>query len=539
MEALLPGTPQIVEMHERVRARQMEDYRQERARALETGLREARKLQMAGALEEAIASCNTLSAEFPGVSSIENLKAIVQQELSAKSRGELLETLLKEARGIIWDRRLSEAVSFLETALEQFPADLALERLLTAARALITDGSRTEALATVLESARTFRNQSRFDEALEVLKEGIRVNGQETVLTDFLRVVSLDNEEQRSREKLSRYIRDSVMLLGAGSAAESLAILREGANPVSLSSFARNGARHRRKKVSPGRTKKRSSPRCAKPCLIESKPTTLPGSAGRSLQRSPPAAGFQGPDSDRYESAGARSGRRSGEAHRVPGARDRERDRHRRLEPRPREQRSCPQRIPEQIVFDSLATRISQSQKNAEVEKALSDARELLNKGKLDEAGLSSHTWNRNTARTRCGRRKKAGWMSCRASWPNCARRRSCATAVSSKTPERSWSAWWRVPARAAPLLRPRPPRSSRSSVPNWTHGQVPPQRRKSQRSLGNCVPLAATGFPNRPAFATAAGKPCPKPEFRRRNDCGRTGAWIANRRMVFRTLYV
>jgi hypothetical protein len=219
------------------------------------------------------------------------------------------------------------------------------------------------------------------------LKDGIRVHGPETALTDFVRVLSLDNDEQRSREKLGRYIREAAMLLGAGSAAESLALLREArtqypSHPsleMVLATAEESFARQNEKEIVAA---------VRKATLEKEQAGDLVGAReeiSKGLRRLPASKDLIQIDISlrervllaerekriEYLVREIQSAMEQGDWHRAKA-----------------ENASARNEFPEQIAFDELATQIARSQKDAEVEKALGDARDLLGKGKLEDAAF-------------------------------------------------------------------------------------------------------------------------------------------------------
>ncbi len=227
LEAAYPGSQQIGELNARVRSRQIEEFRRERLDRLESGLARGRDLQREGQLQDAISVLESLLDELPGVPAIENLRMSIREEISAGERARDLEVILTEARTLLWSQRAQEATTLLEAARKKYPSDSALERLLEAAHALIADAERQTSVSKITDRARWLRKQGQFEEALDLLKSSIRVHGQDTVLVDLSRVVGLELEDKRSIERLVRYRRDANQLMASGANSEALALLRD------------------------------------------------------------------------------------------------------------------------------------------------------------------------------------------------------------------------------------------------------------------------------------------------------------------------
>jgi len=124
-------------------------------------------------------------------------------------------------------RRVTESIELLENARKRFPSDGGIERLLEAARAIDYEEERQKGVQAILESERALRAHGKLDDALELVKSGIRLHGQDVVLSDLCRVIGLEIEDRRSRERLDQYRRKAEDLLKSGSPAEALGVLRE------------------------------------------------------------------------------------------------------------------------------------------------------------------------------------------------------------------------------------------------------------------------------------------------------------------------
>jgi eukaryotic-like serine/threonine-protein kinase len=227
LETDFPGLQQIGELQNRIRTRQIEEHRRERLNRLESGLAAIRELQRSEQLAEALEIVESLLADFRGVAAVENLKASIAEEISARQRLQEMSALIQEARDFLWSRRVTEAIALLDSGRKQFPSDAGIERLLEAATAIDHEEDRQRGVLAILESARALRTQGRLDDALELVKSGIRLHGQDVVLSDLTRVIGLDIEDRRSRERLDHYRRNAEEFLGSGSPAEALALLRE------------------------------------------------------------------------------------------------------------------------------------------------------------------------------------------------------------------------------------------------------------------------------------------------------------------------
>jgi serine/threonine protein kinase len=227
IESEYPGSHQIGELHNRVRQRQAEHERRERLDRLESGLKEIRAVHRAGELSDALELIAVIHDEFHGVAALENLKAAIEEEVSARARLAEISKLLQDSRDLLWAKRLAECIAMLENGRRKFGTDAGIERILEAARALEQEAERQSGVLAILASARDLRAQERFDDANELLKSGIRLHGQDVALSDLSRVIGLQVEDRRATERIENYCSKAEALLRTGSPSDALAVLRE------------------------------------------------------------------------------------------------------------------------------------------------------------------------------------------------------------------------------------------------------------------------------------------------------------------------
>ncbi len=382
-----PGKPQIADLESRIQARQMDDYRRKRAAWLESELSKARQLQADGAFPQALQVLDALLADFANFPALRQLRAAIQEEIAAVERAAGLGTLLQNARDLIWKRQLPEAIAVLESGAKSYPGDAGVLYLFKAAQALQMDESRQRSLAEIASQARALRKQNRLDEALELLKTGLKTHGSDTVLTDLGRIATLEQESRRGFDKLQGYRAKAADLLAAGSISEALALLREARGWFPLDPMLELHEAEAEERYAQGNEQE------------------LVGAALRSVAE--------------REKKGDLAGALEDVAmvlHRVPGSKELQAasanltakllavEREKRIQKLAQDVRramdngewtkavesaaAARREFPDQIVFDELAGQIPARQRQAEVEKAVGGVREHLKQGDLESAAI-------------------------------------------------------------------------------------------------------------------------------------------------------
>jgi hypothetical protein len=388
LETEYPGSQQIGELQNRIRARQTEQQRQERLDRLESELKEIRALHRKGQLGEALNLIALMHEDFRGVAALGNLKASIEEEVSASQRLAEISKLIQESRDLLWEKRLPECIALLESGRKKFSADAGIEHLLDAAKALEHEAERQTSVLAILESARDLRAQGSFDDAIELLKSGIRLHGQDVALSDLSRVIGLETEDRRSIERLDNYCRKAEELLRSGSPSEALALLRE-----ARSQYPSEPSLELLLGTAEEKYARQSEHEIVTSVLHASserqKTGDLAGAMeeiGRGLRRLPAAKDLlQAAASlrDRIQSAerDKQVERFVGEIGNAIEAGDWARARLAIV--------SGKREFPDQVVFDDLSAQVQSKQHEAETEKAVAGVREYLKTGNLQSAAVA------------------------------------------------------------------------------------------------------------------------------------------------------
>ena len=192
-----PVSPQSTDLR-----RQIEDDRRaaelRRRKALfQEALGAARELLLAGKLDAALAAAEALSTEFPEEQSAKEFSTEVQQAVAAQQRIIGVAEVSRIARRTIGNLQFDEAIQLLDEGLEKYPDDPALIRLRDTAVNAETARRRYFAIQEIHAEAVKHFEAGDLDEAIRVLDSSQAEYGEETVLVTYKQ--HLENE---------RYLRD-------------------------------------------------------------------------------------------------------------------------------------------------------------------------------------------------------------------------------------------------------------------------------------------------------------------------------------------
>lgn len=387
LEKAYPGSHPINDLQNRIRARQMEEFRRQRAALLEKELYKARQLQAEGEFARSLDVLDTLGSDFQGVSAIKNLRGTISEEIGAGQRAAGVTELLDSARNLLWSKRLSEAAALLEHGLQSFPADGGVQRLLETVKALHLDAARQNSLAETAAQARALRRQNRLDDAMELMKNGLKLHGNDTILSDMSRIAMLEREDRRSREQLQCFQKTASDMIASGSIPEALATVREACSiypmepslELLLATAEEQLAQHNEREIVAAALNSSSDREKAGDLAgaleeIAKGLGRFPGSKNLQAAFATMKTKVQSAERERRIQKLALEIRRTmengdwGQAAAVTSAAQRE--------------------YPDQIVFDELAGQIKNGLRAAEVEKSVSGVRECLKKGDLESAAI-------------------------------------------------------------------------------------------------------------------------------------------------------
>ena len=391
LETAYQCAPQVTELRERIEARKMAALRRQRLDHLESGLARVRTLRREDRLAEALAALDPLKAEFSGVSAIESLQAVIEEDIAADRNADELASILTQGRTMMWAGEFDNSLKVLLEARTRFLSDAGLERLLDACRALAAELQRREAVDKTVARGKMLRKSGQLEEAQDVITDSIRLHGQDAALSRLSRVLTLELDDKRSGERLGQYRRDVTQLLAANAFADALALVREARThfPVEpsiellLATAEEGSARQSESEIVAGTlalSAQREQAGDLSGALEE---------VSKGIRKLPTAKDLlQAAANLRERIASAERARRVAEAARDVQIAIDQSNWNRARQSLAQGQ----QEFPDQIVFDELLMQIGNRQRTAEAEKALAGVREQLQRGHLEGAAVALAT---------------------------------------------------------------------------------------------------------------------------------------------------
>jgi serine/threonine-protein kinase len=179
----MPGEERLV-AYEAALRRELESSRSEQLR--ESTVLKARELMAAEKLDQAIDVLETYQTEFGQHADIDGLLAFARGELATRTQAEAVSKCISEARALMRDGRLDQAVTILQSGLEQ-TSDNTLSLLLEEVRQQqATQSRKLEALNKRVAGA---RSRGAFDEAIRLVQEQLAATpgdgGLQTLLAEL------------------------------------------------------------------------------------------------------------------------------------------------------------------------------------------------------------------------------------------------------------------------------------------------------------------------------------------------------------------
>jgi serine/threonine-protein kinase len=177
--ASYPGDNQLIRLMESTTAGRA-SFEREQALADASGV--AARLHQAGSYAEAIQRIDAFVAEHGSDPGLAELQSRINADWEHRKRQETLREVLAQANDLLNAGRAATAIQILRRACDQLPNEPTLLPLLTLAQAKLREQQRAESVAKVARQAADLTATAMFDQALEVLDQGIKSFPRERVL---------------------------------------------------------------------------------------------------------------------------------------------------------------------------------------------------------------------------------------------------------------------------------------------------------------------------------------------------------------------
>jgi serine/threonine-protein kinase len=208
-------------MRARIEAEEAEQVRLAREQRVQQGVARARQQLQASQLAEAEETLRTLLDEFPDATAASRLLATIREHIEAHRRAEAIGKLTQQALSLVQSQDLLAARRTLESALQSYPSDAGLQRLLDWTLDLQRAYEWTQAIAELLEQARTLQASGRTDDALALIKQAPTQYGSDAALAELKRQLEFDLEQQQYAAGLRDALAKGQELIDAGRFADA------------------------------------------------------------------------------------------------------------------------------------------------------------------------------------------------------------------------------------------------------------------------------------------------------------------------------
>jgi len=161
---------------------------------------EARNLLIQHRYEDSVRLLEAALREFPKEEELTRLLNNAREGLQQQKKRESLALKTDEARTLLAQQKYEECVKLLEAALNEFPGEEELNRLLQSAREGLADQKKRKAVAAKTDEARALLAKEEYKKAHAILDELLKsYPGESAVLK--LRELVVQEEQERERQK--------------------------------------------------------------------------------------------------------------------------------------------------------------------------------------------------------------------------------------------------------------------------------------------------------------------------------------------------
>jgi len=217
-------SPRVRELLERVRQeKQVYDRRQK----LRGEIAKATDLLRDQRIQEASRLLDGLAAEFPDDQEVQQLLSYTRKEQAALARARAVERVTGEARSRVGTGDFDGALAELDRALQEFPGESALIRLLSTTLAQKDAWERRRAIESIAAECERLRAAESFAEAAQKLRAALEAYPGEAALVGLLQKVEAGLTEQRNREIIRQFCRQAESLLAQDQAERALGLARQ------------------------------------------------------------------------------------------------------------------------------------------------------------------------------------------------------------------------------------------------------------------------------------------------------------------------
>ena len=186
----MPGEERLISCERSLR-QQSDALRVEQLHA--DALRKAREMIEAKQFDKAIGVLESFQVEFGAQADIEHLLAFAREELAGRQRRSIVERCMAEARALLRDERLEEAIRSLETGIRA-TNDASLTRLLEETREQQVTAARK--LELLQKRVDLLRERGELDEAIQLLQDHLATSPKSPSFQEILNSLRAEREQR-------------------------------------------------------------------------------------------------------------------------------------------------------------------------------------------------------------------------------------------------------------------------------------------------------------------------------------------------------
>ena len=198
----------------------------ERTERLQVQMKEITTLLGARNLTGAVERLEALRKDYPDEQEPVRLLAYARKELEIEARARAVKELAAKAGALADKKDFNGALSLLEDALQKYPGETTLIRMLGSTLAAKTAWERQQAVAATIRQCNELRQQQRLAEAIELVEAALRDNSADPQLVSLLEQLEQEWAGKRRAEAVRKAADAAVQALDRKQPLEAQQVLR-------------------------------------------------------------------------------------------------------------------------------------------------------------------------------------------------------------------------------------------------------------------------------------------------------------------------
>ena len=206
----------VAELRARIEREKEDAERRRRADQFNVAVASVREALQARELTKAHHVLKFIATQFAGEPATAQLLPQLQARLDALVRAEAISRYSQQARDLVRQKSLREALDVLHKALQEFPEEPGLLHLRQSTESLYAAQRRAEAIAALLKEANALRETGNLAEAWDVIAKGRHDIGDDAAINELAQQIEVELEQQRYAAGLQKLLNSARELAAAG-----------------------------------------------------------------------------------------------------------------------------------------------------------------------------------------------------------------------------------------------------------------------------------------------------------------------------------